>query len=679
MSASPSAVRYAWHSEPPPSPYPAGGSCRSAFGPGGMISFGGVDPLARAGDTGARPREILTQTVHSCAMAQTQYQAGESGWRTFGFAVAFFAVTSLTIFATRFSGGLALVWFGTAILSALLVSLPYGAWPRTLIFFASLSMCATALFGFGPGPAVPLALVNVFEATLIAAMLVRLRPERDYLESWQSVVTLVLVAGIAGPAVAAVPGGVLVSQSVGGDWTGHAADWFAGHGLGTLLASPLAILFARGSVVGLVKVAKPRGWWELAALSLVNAGVALAAFYQAAYPILFLPILPLMLACFRLGRIGASVSLLLIAIMASASLAIGVGPFAALDLPLAEQATFLQFYLAVVLLASLPVAAALKHRDLLHTLIMRREALYRMISDHSDDAMLSLGPEGQIRFVSPAGYRLTGRNDLADLPLAVFFDDADAPLIEETLMRAAAMPGATQVIECPVERDEDVAWFEAKVRAVGDGREGTDGFVVTVRDVTARKEEELQAARDASTDPLTGLPNRRAFLKELEPALAGAGERPCSLAIVDLDHFKSVNDRYGHDVGDLVLKHVARIMKRLSNDECFFARLGGEEFGLVARHSAVGLTVDLCERLREEINEHRIRDGDGQPFGISASIGIAHLREPCTVSLALQTADAPLYSAKAAGRNRVHVANGPLGWKYRAPDAGDEHRHLRSA
>ena len=613
-------------------------------------------------------------------MVETESGVGESGWRTFAFAVAYFGVTSLTIFATRFSGGLALVWFGTAILAALLTSLPIRAWPRTMIFFASLSMCATSLFGFGPGPAVPLALVNVFEAALIAGLLVWLRPERDYLENWPGFVKLVLIAGIAGPATASIPGGMIVAQFVEGHWTTHSASWMAGHGLGTLLASPLAILFARGSVTGLMRGASQRGYWELVGLSFANIAIAVLAFYQSTYPILFLPILPLTLACFRLGRIGASVSLLLIAILAATSLAIGVGPFADLPVPIADQATFLQFYLTVVLLASLPVAAALKHREILHGRILRREGLYRMISDHSDDAMLSLDAEGTIRFASPASNRISGRTDLNELPLAAFFDPADQPLIEEVLAQAVATPGVTRVVERPVSRDEETVWLEAKVRAVVEGRDWANTFVVTVRDVSARKEEELQAAYDASTDPLTGLPNRRAFLRELEPALAGAAKSPLSLAIIDLDHFKLVNDRYGHDVGDLVLKHVARLMKRMSSTDCFFARLGGEEFGLVVRRESVGLAVDVCENLREQINEHQIRDADGNSFGVSASIGLAHLREACSVSLALQTADAPLYAAKAAGRNRVEVAQGQLGWRHRANHGeADAHRLLRSA
>lgn len=610
-------------------------------------------------------------------MAEVEHDSEESALRTFAFAAAFFAVTSLTIYATRFSGGLALVWFGTAILTALLVNMPRRAWPRTAIFFAALSMCATGLFGFGPAAAIPLAVVNVFEACAIAALLMRLCPERDFLESWIGFAKLILIAGILGPGLAALPGSLVVSAVFGGVWHHHAAEWLASHGLGTLLALPLALLIARGSIGALMRDAVRRGWWHLAGLSLANAVVAVLAFYQADYPILFLPILPLTAACFRLGRIGASVSVLLIAIVASASLVAGVGPFAALPAPLAEKAMFLQLYLVVVLLTSLPVAAALTHRELLHARIREREALQRMISDHSDDALLSLDGEGRICFASTAGLRLSGGRELEAQPLSLFFDDADAPLVEDALAQAAAAPGVTQIVERPVVRNGETVWLEAKIRAVEGDQAVAGSYVVTVRDVTVRKTEELQAARDACTDSLTGLPNRRAFLKELEPALGAAGERPFSLAIIDLDRFKTINDRYGHDVGDLVLKHVAKIMERLSSADCFFARLGGEEFGMIAWHDSLAASADLCERLREAIHEHQIRDADGCMFGISASIGLARLSEPCSAALALQTADSPLYSAKAAGRNRVHVAQGPLGWKHRAK--GERHRLLQYA
>ena len=116
----------------------------------------------------------------------------------------FFCVTSLTIFWTRCSGGLALVWPGTAIAAALFLTIPRSHSLPAAVSLAALSTLATSLFGFGPDWAFPLALVNVFEAWLIAWMLVRFRPQRDYIESEVGIVWLGFLAGIIGPLAASL-------------------------------------------------------------------------------------------------------------------------------------------------------------------------------------------------------------------------------------------------------------------------------------------------------------------------------------------------------------------------------------------------------------------------------------------------------------------------------------------
>jgi diguanylate cyclase (GGDEF)-like protein len=155
---------------------------------------------------------------------------------------------------------------------------------------------------------------------------------------------------------------------------------------------------------------------------------------------------------------------------------------------------------------------------------------------------------------------------------------------------------------------------------------------------------------------LTGLPNRRALLGVLEEQLEFADERPFGFALIDLDHFKAINDSHGHAVGDKVLQQVAGIMRDSASDDCFFARIGGEEFGLVAVGSAVDNMAIICERLRLAILRNVMTDNDGGHFNVTASIGIARISERCSSSMAMQAADGPLYSAKAAGRNCLRFA-----------------------
>ena len=577
------------------------------------------------------------------------------------FAAAYFALTSLAILWSRFGGGLALIWPGTALLCALLTTLPRRRWPAVLGVFAGLSAAATALFGLGPQVAVPLALVNVFEGWVIALLLLALRPRRDWLESVEGLTALVVVAGVAGPALAAGAGGAIVAGQLGGFWLDHALDWLPSHGLGTLLTFPLACMAARGDLSGEADGSSTGRPLEFLAHGLGVAAVAGLAFFGSRYPLLFLPIAPLLLAALRLGRRGASLGMIVIAAAAAAAVHSDSGFFARLGLPLGETALFVQFYLATLLLLALPASVALRQHQLLVAELEDRKALERLVADHSEDALLNLDETGLVRYASPAGQRLSGQDELVGKPLGLFFDPLDQGLVRGALAEAAARPGETRSLERPVLRGDEQVWLEAKLRAVahvpahGGRPEALHGYAVTIRDVTARKHAELDAIQAAETDPLTGLANRRAFHGQLERALAHAGQRPFALAILDLDHFKSINDTHGHMMGDAVLREVAAVMRRLSNPSRFFARIGGEEFALIGRQRDFADAERLCERLRAETAALRFTAPDGTRFSPTASIGLTPIAARMSAARALQAADTLLYAAKNSGRDRIET------------------------
>ena len=157
-------------------------------------------------------------------------------------------------------------------------------------------------------------------------------------------------------------------------------------------------------------------------------------------------------------------------------------------------------------------------------------------------------------------------------------------------------------------------------------------------------------------DPLTELYNRRFFDQRLreEYAFATRHQRPLSVIIVDLDHFKRVNDSYGHPGGDEVLRQVGRLVKRCVRQEDVACRLGGEEFGVIVRSDGREGSRAVAERMRKRIEETLV------PFRehliqVTASAGIAtaappHMHESPAALFA--AADEALYRAKGAGRNR---------------------------
>lgn len=184
--------------------------------------------------------------------------------------------------------------------------------------------------------------------------------------------------------------------------------------------------------------------------------------------------------------------------------------------------------------------------------------------------------------------------------------------------------------------------------------------VLAVARAARYAEREMHSARlSARTDPLTGLPNRA----ELDSGLPGriaqtrAQRLPLSLLFIDLDHFKRINDTYGHDTGDLCLVAAAAALRRHVCATDLLARYGGEEFVLVLTGADTRAAHEIGEALRAGV-ERECRALAGHAVGLTVSVGIAELRAEESAGELLQRADAALYRAKAAGRNRVvRVAN----------------------
>jgi diguanylate cyclase (GGDEF)-like protein len=158
----------------------------------------------------------------------------------------------------------------------------------------------------------------------------------------------------------------------------------------------------------------------------------------------------------------------------------------------------------------------------------------------------------------------------------------------------------------------------------------------------------------SNTDPLTSLRNRRAFDERLAEAFEHARryERPLSLAIVDVDHFKAINDEHGHDAGDAVLREVARTVGSRTRQTDFAARVGGEEFAILLPETALFDALQFGEKLRASVAAEPVRD-----LRVTVSIGIAsfpHSLVAGTTGL-FRAADQALYRAKANGRNRVEI------------------------
>lgn len=194
---------------------------------------------------------------------------------------------------------------------------------------------------------------------------------------------------------------------------------------------------------------------------------------------------------------------------------------------------------------------------------------------------------------------------------------------------------------------------DAKPRRLEDGSTLWHGFIT---DVTERKRIEAELQEFATVDYLTQLPNRRHFMMQIEAELAliqRTGDRCAAVLMCDLDHFKTINDRWGHAVGDQALKHFATILSDQLGETDLAGRVGGEEFAVVLSGADIAEATAFARQMQQRIEETPLLEGDQRiPLTVSVGVAAMHANDD-SAHCALSRSDLALYRAKENGRNRI--------------------------
>jgi diguanylate cyclase (GGDEF)-like protein/PAS domain S-box-containing protein len=317
--------------------------------------------------------------------------------------------------------------------------------------------------------------------------------------------------------------------------------------------------------------------------------------------------------------------------------------------------------------ASLRFHHELRKRHAAEGAARQSETTFRLLAENCSDMVTRLGLDGIRRYVSPASQRLLGRSPetLVDRrpQEQVHPDDLATMAAAEQRLRFG---GAEETCLTYRARHTSGAWvwIESTLRIVRDPKTGApDGLIAVSRDVTDRKDLEAQLARLANLDGLTGVANRRSFDEALEREWRRCAREavPISLLLGDLDHFKAMNDHYGHRRGDECLRRVGAIFAgAVQRAADLSARYGGEEFVILLPGADMEGALTVAERVRAAI------EALGLPhigFGcatavVTISVGVATLYPMPGVAVQnvgtlIDLADRNLYEAKRAGRNRV--------------------------
>src|SRR6187402_444350 len=289
-----------------------------------------------------------------------------------------------------------------------------------------------------------------------------------------------------------------------------------------------------------------------------------------------------------------------------------------------------------------------------------------LLDSVNDFAVISLDSEGLIESITPSVIRQTGYSEFQILGRSLDIFNVDEPVsgsLNISDQIALACRDGWHLYECwQSRREEPPYWCQRLIAVRSELQEGQEriisGYTVVLRDVTQQNSDTVKLTQMLRTDYLTGAYNRSYFFEVAGRECTRAKRYGQSLALVaiDLDHFKSVNDMYGHSTGDAVLKAFAEACSPLLRPNDTFARIGGEEFVLLLPSTDLAGAAQLAERLRQTIHATAIAV-NGQTLTVTASMGCAEIQDKVsTVTELLAVADDALYRAKKMGRDQVALS-----------------------
>ncbi len=317
-----------------------------------------------------------------------------------------------------------------------------------------------------------------------------------------------------------------------------------------------------------------------------------------------------------------------------------------IDLANIGHVFILQFYdltPSTMSLSSLMIGYALFRYGMLRVVPLAHDMVFEQMSD----GVVVLDDQGLLVDYNPAAGRVL------DLRIG------ESPNILPISIKRDAVHEPSSRSGFSIGEGENQRFFEARVSPVRDHDHHLIGWAILLRDNTQNQRLMAQLERFATIDPLTEVLNRRRFMDIFHAELSRSERyvRPLSLLMMDLDHFKLVNDTHGHLAGDQALKDITRICRESLREVDRIGRYGGEEFAIILPETETMGAVITAERLRQRIEALRIRH-DTREFVVTASFGVATFSpgdEPSLEKI-IHAADSALYQAKNNGRNRVEKA-----------------------
>lgn len=292
---------------------------------------------------------------------------------------------------------------------------------------------------------------------------------------------------------------------------------------------------------------------------------------------------------------------------------------------------------------------------------MRDENDYFSLFQHCVAGIIHTDTDQRITMANKAAYKLLGCDSEEQLKGRTLFSlhlDSSHQELFDFYLEKTLLKDKTLTLDYPFKKvTGEVVWFNISGVSLGITQHSStnQGIVWTLVDISSRKEMEDKLTVQSNTDYLTGVSNRRHFMQAADKQLSAhkRHKRILSALMLDIDHFKRINDTFGHSTGDDVIRAFTDTCQKNLRREDLLGRLGGEEFAVLLPETSLSRALLIAQRIRKKVEKESQQHN--RP-AITVSIGLAELREGDHVDDLLNRADEALFAAKHAGRNQVKCA-----------------------
>ncbi len=609
--------------------------------------------------------EILATSVYHGAVITLR--SGRSVLAGAVVAILYFALAAAALALTRGADGVATVWPASGVAVAGLLLAEPGERIAICVGVALASFLANFMWGGSAAAALGQTFANVLEAVIACRLMSDIGRQDGNLFTVRSVSRFCLAA-----VAAAVASGGIASFATAHGSRHMFLSWVTTVTLGIMIVVPLIMNFMDVATRKRTGMKLSDAMRTTAVLALVGA-VAAGVFAQSTLPLLFLPMLAVLMATYFLGPTGATCSTLIIAAVGSFATWKGSGPITLVHAGGEQAVLFLQFYIFMLLASALPLAAMISMRDRSFAEVERGKRWLEMSESISKVGHWRVELPSQRLFWSSEIFRIHGLvpGTAPTVESAVdFYHEDDRAIVRgalaDCLERRQPMSFEARIVRSDGEvrhvysRSEvEISDDGTNVAIFGIFQDVTERVIAVLEMASARARAEAKANEAiilAETDTLTGIANRRKLFAVLETEVGQAEAQMADLAIavLDIDHFKRVNDRFGHAMGDQVIRRIAQICVQMIRNADFVGRVGGEEFVIVLSGTGAEMAIAMAERLRRAIESE-----DWSLLGVdpvTVSIGLACFVPGMDYDQFLARADGALYRAKRDGRNRLRQA-----------------------